>query len=260
MKAAVGQFIVTPYWQHNARCCVALMEQAQWADLLVLPEAVLARDNNNPLHAVSAAQTFDGDFMKLLLRASEGSPLTTVFTLHVPTSEGRAVNTLVVLRNGEIIATYQKLHLYDAFTARESAQVDAGQALPPLLDIADMRVGFMTCYDLRFPDLAIHLALAGAQAIALPAAWLRGQHKEQHWETLLAARALDSTCYIIAAGECGEKNIGYSRIIDPFGITLAGACEGPMLISAELSADRISEVRAQLPVLKHRRFAPPQLM
>lgn len=88
----------------------------------------------------------------------------------------------------------------------------------------------------------------------------QGALKEHHWSTLLAARALDTTCYMIAAGECGNKNIGQSRIIDPFGVTIAAAADVPTLVMAEISAERIRQVRAQLPVLRNRRFVPPQLL
>ena len=100
----------------------------------------------------------------------------------------------------------------------------------------------------------------GEKILVLPAAWVRGPLKEHHWSTLLAARALDTTCYMVAAGECGNKNIGQSRIIDPFGVTIAAASEMPALIMAEVTPERVRKVRAQLPVLNNRRFAPPQLL
>ncbi|VED52943.1 Putative amidase [Raoultella terrigena] len=84
--------------------------------------------------------------------------------------------------------------------------------------------------------------------------------KEHHWATLLAARALDTTCYIVAAGECGNRNIGQSRIIDPLGTTLAGAADRPQMIFADVSVDYLRQVRERLPVLQNRRFAPPQLL
>lgn len=110
-----------------------------------------------------------------MLAESENSALTTVLTLHIPSGEGRAANTLVALRQGRIIAQYQKLHLYDAFNIRESRLVDAGRQIPPLIEVDGMRVGLMTCYDLRFPELALSLALSGAQLIVLPAAWVKGR-------------------------------------------------------------------------------------
>lgn len=261
MYVAVGQFAVTSDWQANAQTCVTLMAQAQekGASLLVLPEALLARDDADPDMSVNAAQPLDGGFMQRLLQASADNTMTTILTLHVPSAPGRAVNTLVAIRAGTIIARYAKLHLYDAFSVQESRLVDPGNCLPPLVTIDGITIGLMTCYDLRFPDLALSLALKGAEVLVLPAAWVRGPLKEQHWATLLAARALDTTCYVVAAGECGNKNIGQSRVIDPLGVTIAAAAEAPALLMAEIVSARIALARAQLPVLRNRRFAPPQL-
>lgn len=262
MRVAAGQFAVTPDWSTNAQTCVSLMQQAQasQASLLVLPEALLARSDNDPDMSVNSAQGLNGGFLALLLAESSRNALTTVLTLHVPTSEGRAANMLVALRGGKIIAQYQKLHLYDAFSIQESKRVDAGNALPELIEVEGMKIGLMTCYDLRFPEMALSLALKGAELLVLPTAWVRGPLKEHHWATLLAARALDTTCYIVAAGECGNKNIGQSRIVDPLGVTLAGAGSMPQLIYADIQRDVVQQVRDQLPVLKNRRFAPPQIM
>lgn len=129
-----------------------------------------------------------------------------------------------------------------------------------MIDVDGIKLGLMTCYDLRFPEMALNLALAGAEVLVLPAAWVRGALKEHHWATLLTARALDTTCYVVAAGECGNKNIGQSRIIDPLGVTIAAAAEVPTLVMAEIDPGRIALARGQLPVLRNRRFAPPQLL
>lgn len=261
MRVAAGQFIVTPEWQENAQTCVTLMQSAaaQGVALLVLPEALLARDDRDPALSVKSAQPLDGGFMTHLLAQSRQDTMTTILTLHTPSGDGRARNTLVAVRAGEVIAHYHKLHLYDAFSIQESKQVDAGQTLPPLINVAGFQVGLMTCYDLRFPDLALALALRGAEILALPAAWVRGPLKEHHWSTLLAARALDTTCYLVASGECGTRNIGQSRVIDPLGVTLAGASQQPQLIVTEIQREHLLNVRQQLPVLENRRFALPQL-
>lgn len=262
MIVAAGQFVVTPDWQTNARTCVDLMAQAasQQASLLVLPEALLARDDNDPYLSVKSAQALDGGFVCQLLAESRKNTLTTILTIHVPSSPGRAVNTLIALREGEIIARYAKLHLYDAFNTQESERVDAGNEIPPLIDVGGMKVGLMTCYDLRFPELALSLALQGAEILVLPAAWVRGPLKEHHWATLLAARALDTTCYVVACGECGNKNIGQSRVIDPQGVIVAAAGEAAQLVVTEISQQRVVQTREKLPVLRNRRFAPAWLM
>lgn len=262
MQVAVGQFAAAADWRKNAGTCVMMMARAagQGCSLLVLPEALLARDDNDPALSVRSAQALDGGFIRLLLRESRRNLMTTIFTLYVPAPTGRVTNTLVALRGGEVITHYDKLHLYDAFAVQESKHVDAGQCIAPLLEVDGIRIGLMTCYDLRFPELALALALRGAQVLALPAAWLRGPLKEHHWATLLAARALDTTCYLLAAGECGNKNIGQSRIVDPFGVTVAAAAESMALLVAEIEPARIRQVRTLLPVLGNRRFAPPQLL
>ena len=262
MIVAVGQFAVTADWHENARLCVELMAQSarQGAALLVLPEALLARDDNDPDLSVKSAQPLDGGFLTLLLAESKSNRLTTILTVHVPTIQGRAENTLVVLREGKIIAHYAKLHLYDAFNVQESRLVDPGNQIPPLIEIDGIRFGLMTCYDLRFPEMALRLAIAGADALVLPAAWVKGPLKEHHWATLLTARALDTTCYVVASGECGNKNIGQSRVVDPLGVTIAAAGESPALLMAEIDRERIALARRQLPVLRNRRFAPPQLL
>ncbi len=152
MRVAAGQFIVTPVWQTNAHTCVAMMQQAarEGAALLVLPEALLARDDNDPDLSVKSAQTLDGAFLQLLLAESARNGLTTILTLHVPSGEGRATNTLVVLREGKIIAHYHKLHLYDAFAMQESRRVDPGRQIPPVIDVAGVCGWPVTRFDRLF--------------------------------------------------------------------------------------------------------------
>ncbi|EBC5569134.1 deaminated glutathione amidase [Salmonella enterica] len=260
MFVAAGQFVVSSVGENNAQVCVSLMSQAadRGVSLLVLPEGILARDDIDLDLPIRAAQPLDGAFMTRLQEESAHNSMTTIFTVLAPSTPGRAVNMLVALREGNIVARYAKLHLYDAFSMQESQRIDAGTVIAPVLDVEGFKVGLMTCYDLRFPDMA--LALQGADVLVLPTGWIRGPLKEQQWSTLLAARALDTTCYMIAAGECGNRNIGQSRIIDPLGITIAAAADRPALIVAEIFRERIDQVREQLPLLQQRRFAPPQLL
>ena len=261
MKVALGQFAVSREWQDNAATCVSLMTQARagGADLLVLPEGVLARDITDPDLVLKAAQPLDGPFLSAVYAASRGNTLTTIMTVHVPGDEGKALNVLVAVRNGEIVARYDKLHLYDAFAMQESRNVAAGNAIPPLLEVAGMQVGLMTCYDVRFPEQARRLVLDGADILVLPAAWIRGALKEMHWEVLVTARALENTCYLVAAGECGPRNIGNSMVVDPLGVTIAKAAEAPALVFADVDPARIAYARQVLPVLENRRFARPEL-
>lgn len=207
MLVAAGQFAVTSVWEKNVEICASLMAQAaeNEVSLFVLPEALLARDDHDADLSVKSAQLLEGEFLGRLRRESKRNMMTTILTIHVPSTPGRAWNMLVALQAGNIVARYAKLHLYDAFAIQESRHVDAGNEIAPLLEVEGMKVGLMTCYDLRFPELALAQALQGAEILVLPAAWVRGPLKEHHWSTLLAARALDTTCYMVAAGECGNK-------------------------------------------------------
>ena len=134
-----------------------------------------------------------------------------------------------------------------------------GDEVPPLLEVDGLRFGMMTCYDLRFPELARRLAVDGADALLVPAAWVKGPLKEHHWEVLATARALDNTCYVVAVGECGPRNIGASMVVDPLGVAIARAAEQDALLYAELDPRRLAQARQALPVLANRRFARPEL-
>ncbi|GAB3626713.1 hydrolase [Pandoraea terrae] len=261
MKVALGQFAVSRVWEENAQICLDLMARASAAkaDLLVLPEGILARDIADPDLVRRAAQPLDGPFVTQLLEASRGSRMTTMMSVHNPSEAGRVWNTLIAIRDGEIVAQYRKLHLYDAFSMKESTNVEPGVAVPPLVDVAGLRVGLMTCYDVRFPELARRLALDGADLLVLPSAWVKGPLKEMHWDVLVTARALENTVYVVAVGECGERNIGNSMVVDPLGVAIARAAEAPALLFAEVDPARLAHARNVLPVLENRRFAKPEL-
>lgn len=124
----------------NAETCVLLMSQAagEGASLLVLPEALLARDDLDPDLSVKSAQLLKAVLTRLL-RESAQNEMTTILTIHVPSVHGRAFNMLVALRAGQVVAHYAKLHLYDAFSIQESRNVDAGDAIAPLLDVGGLK-------------------------------------------------------------------------------------------------------------------------
>lgn len=259
MRVALGQFAVAPDWETNQRQCLDLIARARegGAELLVLPEGILAQDINNPELLPQTAQPLDGPFMEGLRKASQG--IAVAGCVNVPDGNGRFYNTQFVLRDEAFIATYRKLHLYDAFSMKESQRTSPGLELPPVVQIGDLKVGLMTCYDVRFPELARHLALAGAEVLLLPAAWVRGPGKERHWEIMSVARALENTCYVVAVGECGARNTGFSMVVDPLGVVTLALGEAPALGFATLDRERIAHARQVLPVLENRRFAAPVL-
>ncbi|GAA3732005.1 nitrilase-related carbon-nitrogen hydrolase [Streptomyces tremellae] len=257
MRIATGQFAASPDWEPNLDRCRSLAARAAagGADLLVLPEGVLARFTEDRHRIREVAQPLDGPFVTGLAEATRGTDTAVVVGIHEPSDDGRVFNTLVVLRGGALVTVYRKLHLYDAFGDRESAHVRPAEEPPVTFDHAGTRVGLMTCYDVRFPELARLLADDGAEVLALPAAWVRGPHKERHWEVMIAARALENTCWVAASGECGPRNIGNSLVVDPLGTVRARLGAEPGLAWAEADPEFTTAARASLPVRANRRFA-----
>ena len=116
-----------------------------------------------------------------------------------------------------------------------------------------MRVGVMTCYEVRFPEVARRLAELGAEVLLLPAAWVRGPLKELHWDTLARARAIENTVYVAAAGQVSAMYAGLSAIYDPMGVAIVNAGEAEGVVVSEARRDRLEEVRRVNPSLAMRR-------
>ena len=174
----------------------------------------------------------------------------------------RLRNTIVAFdQSGVLVGEYHKLHLYDAFNYQESNYVVAGDELPPIVELSGFQVGIINCYDIRFPELTRDLVDRGANVLAVPAAWVKGPRKEAHWETLLAARAIENTMWVVAAGSTSDECIGNSMVIDPMGIQKARLTEERIATAiCEITHERIDFVRERLPVLQNRRFTTPSLL
>jgi predicted amidohydrolase len=174
---------------------------------------------------------------------------------------GKPFNTSVLIDPcGEIAATYRKLHMFDVEVEgtqyRESDHERAGSDLA-IASAGDVEVGLTVCYDLRFPELFRILALRGATAFTIPAAFTAITGRA-HWETLLRARAIENSAFVIAAGQVGEAephydSWGHSMLVDPWGRILAGVDEGEGHAVAELDIAELERVRETLPSLANRR-------
>ncbi|WP_020390573.1 carbon-nitrogen hydrolase family protein [Kribbella catacumbae] len=225
-------------------------------DLVVLPEAMMADFATEGGSVGELAEALDGEFVSTLRKcAAEHGVAIVAGMFERSCDEGRPYNTLLAVgADGDLVGAYRKIHLYDAFGYRESDQLTPGDVAPVVVQIAGHKLGLMTCYDLRFPELSRALVDAGAEVFVVPAAWVRGPLKEHHWTTLLTARAIENTCYVAAAAQNGKKYCGLSQIIDPQGIAVAAAGESDGIVSAEISPERLAETRQRNPSLQNRRF------
>lgn len=257
VHVAVAQFAPTEDKRHNLKQIRTLVDAAHGARVVVLPEYAMFTVPAIDERFVASAEPLDGEFVTELRGLAVEREMFVVagFNEALP-GEARISNTLVALGpDGSIVAQYRKLHLFDAFGYQESAHVRAGDiGAPETFTVDGLIFGMQTCYDLRFPEVTRRLVDAGADAMLLPAAWVAGPLKEDHWITLVRARAIENTMYLVAADQCGPIGSGHSMIVDPMGVVLTGLGERVGTASAELSGERIAEVRAKNPALELRRF------
>ena len=255
LTVTLAQTNVSRQPQENLQTARNCLRQAamQGADLIVFPEMFMARPQEGvPLATV--AEPLDGPFASTLatLAAEHGIAIVCGLWETVPGDTRRAANTAVALGpDGALLARYNKVHLFDALSIRESDLMSGGLAKPPLFSINGMQLGLAICYDLRFPELFRDLAIRGADAVLVPSAWYGGPMKEEHWLTLLQARAIENTVYVAGANLCGTPFAARSAIFDPFGVMLAGAGEGAAMVTARFDKSRLEEVRTKLPSLAH---------
>ncbi len=230
---------------------------AKGARLVVFPEYSSSFTPELGPHSVAAAQPLDGPFVSGLAALATALNAHLVAGIVETTSDpARFSNTLVALDpSGSLIATYRKLHLYDAFGQRESEWVVPGPVdEPQTFALAGLTVGLQTCYDIRFPEVTRRLVDAGVDLVLLPSEWVRGPLKEQHWRTLVTARAIENTVYFAAADQAPPTAVGNSMIVDPMGVELVTLGETTGVGVAWVSAERVAAVRAVNPVLGLRRF------
>lgn len=168
--------------------------------------------------------------------------------------EPRVFNsTLIANADGDLVGVYRKTHLYDAFGAKESDRIRPGDSLFEPIDTPFGKLGLFVCYELRFPEIARYQALRGADVIVVPSGWVRGPMKEYHWKTLVTARAIENTVFILACDQVSDHYCGQSLVVDPMGVPLASAGEEECLVVCDIDLDRIRSVRGKLPSSKHRR-------
>ncbi len=226
------------------------------AQLVVFPE--YSSYFSNPMDASYSrnAQPLTGRFVTGLIELATRLKVTLVagFVEQMPQGQ-KFSNTLVAVDATGILATYRKLHLYDAFGERESDWVVPGELTPPeIFEVGGIRVGMQTCYDIRFPEVTRVLVDAGADLVLVPAEWVRGPLKENHWRTLVTARAIENTIYVAAADHAPPVGVGNSLIVGPMGVHMVEIGEATDVAVAWISTRRLADVRAKNPALKLRRF------
>ncbi|MHC3000325.1 carbon-nitrogen hydrolase family protein [Microbacterium sp. HJ5] len=254
----VAQFAPTADTDANLASIAQLTAaaSARGARLVVFPEYSSYFVDPFDASLAENAQEADGAFVNALTALAAQHDVHIVAGLLEKAHDPARVRNAVVAVNGSgLLSTYRKLHLYDAFGQRESDWVEPGEiTVPETFDLDGLRFGLMTCYDLRFPEVARRLVDAGADVFVVPAEWVRGPLKEHHWRTLLHARAIENTVFVAAADHPPPLGVGCSMIVDPQGVELAAVGTATDVAVAHLDPSAVQRVRRVNPSLRLRRF------
>lgn len=231
---------------------LARQAAASGAVLAVFPEAAMYQCMSPAEELAAAAEDLDGPIVTALTNVAAATGLVLVVGMYERRPQGRPYNTVVAVGSRGLVAHHRKFLVYDAFGFRESELIEVGEARTDLFEVGDLRVGMVTCYEVRFPECARSLVDAGADLIAVSSAWPIGQGKEDHFATMVRARALENTVYVAASGDCSPSMVGRSHIIDPLGYQLAGLANESGHAVADIDAGRLARARQTLPVLEQR--------
>ncbi|WP_433278617.1 carbon-nitrogen hydrolase family protein [Pseudonocardia xinjiangensis] len=262
MRIALAQILSTPDPDHN----LALIEDGTrraaeaGAAVVVFPEATMCCFGV-PLGPV--AEPLDGPWADRVRSIAAAAGITVVAGMFTPADDGRVHNTLIATGGG-VEASYDKIHLFDAFGFAESRTVAPGSK-PVSIAVGGVSVGLATCYDLRFPGLFQELADGGAGVVLVPASWGAGPGKREQWDLLVRARALDSTAFVAACDQAdpttagrepgsAPTGIGASLAVGPLGAVLDQLGAEPGLLVVDLALDEVEQARRAVPVLANRRF------
>ena len=237
----------------------------QGADYVQTPEVSnMMQLNRTALFEHLASQDDDVSLRNYRELARELKIHLHVGSLALRATPERAVNRSFLLGpNGDILASYDKIHMFDidlgnGESYRESANYQPGDTAV-ITDLPWGRLGMTICYDVRFPSLYRALAEAGASFLAVPSAFTK-KTGEAHWHTLLRARAIENGCFVFAAAQTGlhenkRETFGHSLIIDPWGAVLADGGSETGVVLATIDPAKVQIARKSIPSLQHgRRF------
>jgi nitrilase len=280
MRVAAIQMVSTPTIEQNLSAAAWLISQAaeEGAELIVLPEVFATLEGLSPLAEVGeiahpAIPTLGATPLQDFLASQAAKHALVIVGGTIPLlsradgsliEDGRVrASSLVFNAQGERVARYDKVHLFDVQVSdaqaqySESSSYEAGSELA-CVEVEGCQVGLSVCYDLRFGELYRQLVTLGAQLITVPAAFT-AVTGAAHWEPLLRARAIENQCYIVAAAQGGRhsetrETWGHSMIIDPWGVVLDCVNTGEGIAIADIDLAHIDDIRLRMPIAQQRRL------
>ncbi|XP_033744984.1 deaminated glutathione amidase-like [Pecten maximus] len=266
-KIGVIQLTCTADKQSNFDSCKQFVHQAKdkGVQMVFLPEAA-DYIGESKQKSMEMAESLEGETINNFRKLAQQTGLwISIGGFHQQGHESdstRVLNTHVVIDNqGDIKATYSKVHLFDLdlgdLRLCESDYTIPGNGITSPVSSPVGNIGLGICYDLRFPEMSIALTQQGADILTYPSAFTVTTGRA-HWEVLLRSRAVENQCYVVAAAQTGKHNdkrasYGHTMVVDPWGKIVAECDEGPGLCVAEVDLSFLRKVRRDMPVWSHRR-------
>lgn len=263
LKVAVIQMTSTNNKKKNLADAKKLIIKAvkNKAEFILLPEVFNFRGSF--VDTANQAEPIPGESTQFISSLAKKYKVAILIGSIMEKSKGKPYNTSVLIaKNGKIISKYRKIHLFDiklkGQEILESSRNSPGEK-PSLTKLFGIKIGLSICYDLRFPELYRNYTEKGAEILCIPSSFTKPTG-EAHWHTLIKARAIENTCYVLAPnqagiGSSGIKTYGHSLIVDPWGKILAeGKSSGEDIIYADLDFEYLEKIRKNLPCLKHRKL------
>ncbi len=259
VRIALVQFSSSSNKKENLSKAIKIIKKVRGsADIAVFPEYMMGytKDGLSKEWLNAQAEDLNGNFISELSAVAKEVGLWLLINMFEKDEDG-IYNTNVVLDgNGEIVAKYRKIHLFDAYGYRESDLFKPGKELVTF-DLSGVRFGLTICFDVRFPELYRALALRGALAFLTPAAWYVGLMKEWQWILMGSARAHENVAFFVGVGNSNQAFVGRSMVADPYGIIRLDMGAGEKVGFFDIDPNEVEDAKKVLPLLKLRRLGVP---
>lgn len=258
MKVALVQMSSVADKEKNLTKSLKLLQEAlsQKPELIVFPEyQMFSPDYSDPAALASASETAEGDFVSKFVEAAKKNS-TRILINFAEGGIGRPkpYNTSLFIDDlGMISGRYSKLHLFDAYSKKESSLYDFGRTQLRPVKIGEISLGLQICYDLRFPEPARYLTLQGLQMLSYQAGWYAGERKLDVWRNLLRTRAIENGVFVLGTGQCGPNFTGHSMIVTPYGDIVEEVGDAETVLVKEIDLSIIEKYAEEVPMLKQRR-------
>jgi len=259
MKVGVVQFKASTKKEDNLKKIISYISQASSknATLCAFPEFMMFYTNSSQTakQLANLAETINENFVTTIAKAAKANHIQVIGSFYEKSRKKNRVydTSFVIDKSGKVISTYRKIHLYDALGFRESNKMASGSKIAKPVKTSLGKIGMMICYDLRFPEMARSLAVAGSEILVVPSAWVKGNMKEEHWITINKTRAIENGCYVIAPDQVGNIYCGRSLVVDPYGKILLDMKKKQGICFVNIDLNKVKQTRKVLPLLKNRR-------